>query len=130
MQLGYTLIYVPDVIATAEFYERAFGLKRKFVHPSQQYAEMDTGATVLAFASNEMASGNELHIRTNRKDQPAAGFEVCLVTTEPHSAFEQAVREGAESIRAPEVKPWGQTVAFLRDLNGCLVEICTPVNRP
>jgi len=24
-------------------------------------------------------------------------------------------------------KPWGQTVSYLRDLNGCLVEIASPV---
>ncbi len=38
MQLGYTILYVEDVIATVEFYEAAFGLNRKFIHESQLYA--------------------------------------------------------------------------------------------
>ena len=27
----------------------------------------------------------------------------------------------------PATKPWGQTVAYLRDNSGFLVEICTPM---
>jgi lactoylglutathione lyase len=27
----------------------------------------------------------------------------------------------------PKKKPWGQTVAYVRDLDGFLVEICTSV---
>ena len=50
MKLGYTSIYVADVLATIDFYERAFGLKRRFVHESNLYAELNTGETVLAFA--------------------------------------------------------------------------------
>jgi lactoylglutathione lyase len=28
---------------------------------------------------------------------------------------------------APTKKPWGQTVAYVRDLDGHLVELCTPM---
>ena len=41
MKFGYTIIYVPDVLASVEFFESAFGLERRFVHESG-YAEMDT----------------------------------------------------------------------------------------
>jgi len=30
MKLGYAIFYVPDVEAAVTFYERAFGLKRRF----------------------------------------------------------------------------------------------------
>ena len=36
MRLGYVILYVPDVAAAVEFYERAFGLSRRFVHESGQ----------------------------------------------------------------------------------------------
>lgn len=58
MNFGYTIFYVPDVSATVNFYKQAFSLSRRFVHESLQYAEMETGTTVLAFASEEMASNN------------------------------------------------------------------------
>src|SRR5215472_6973224 len=56
MKLGYVIIYVPDVAATVAFYERAFGVTRRFAHESGQYAEMETGATALAFAAEELVS--------------------------------------------------------------------------
>jgi lactoylglutathione lyase len=43
MELGYVIVYVPDVAATVAFYERAFGIKRRFIHESGTYAEMETG---------------------------------------------------------------------------------------
>lgn len=43
MKFGYTIIYFANVEATVLFYESAFGIKRRFVHESNQYAEMDTG---------------------------------------------------------------------------------------
>jgi lactoylglutathione lyase len=127
MHFGYTLVYVPDVQAAVAFYEHAFGLKRRFVHESGQYAEMETGATTLSFASNAMAEMNGLSIRPNTQRDVAAGIEICLVTDTPEQAYERAVAAGAVSLQPAEVKPWGQTVAYVRDLNGCLVELCSPM---
>ncbi len=127
MRLGYTIIYVADVAATIAFYEQAFGLHRRFIHESGMYAELDTGETVLAFAAEPMAQMNGLEIRVNRPAQLAAGFEIALVTDDPHSAYARAVAAGASAINPPAEKPWGQVVGYVGDLNGCLVEICSPM---
>jgi lactoylglutathione lyase len=128
MHLGYAIIYVPDVGATVEFYEMAFGLKRRFIHESGLYAEMETGSTALAFAAEAMAELGELAIRPNRAKDVAAGFEIAFVTDDPHLAFERAVHAGATSLKPPVLKPWGQIVGYVRDRNGCMVEICSPVS--
>ncbi|MGH2373808.1 MAG: VOC family protein [bacterium] len=65
MKLGYVILYVKDVAKVVSFYEAAFGLARRFVHESGQYAEIETRAT------------------------------------------------------------WGQIVAYVRDLDGVLVEIAS-----
>ena len=127
MKLGYTIIYVADVIATVDFYERAFGLERRFVHESNMYAEMQTGETLLAFAAEPMAEMNGLAVRPNRNTDVAAGFEIAFVTADPKVAYHNAVTAGAAAITAPAEKPWGQLVGYVRDLNGCLVEICSPI---
>ena len=128
MQLGYTLYYVPDVAATVAFYERAFSLACRFVHESGMYAEMETGATALAFADEKMAGLNGLTIQPQRQDAPPASVELCLVTHTPEAAYAHAVASGAQPLKAPEAKPWGQVVGYVRDLNGYLVEICSPVS--
>ena len=127
MKLGYTIIYVADVLATVAFYEKAFGLARRFVHESNLYAEMETGSTALAFAGEAMAEMNGVSIRPNRLGDVAAGIEIALVTDDPAAAYKKAVAAGAVAGKPPVLKPWGQTVAYVRDLNGCLVEICSPV---
>ncbi|MBD9651178.1 VOC family protein [Ensifer sp. ENS09] len=125
VRFGYTILYVPDVPATVSFYEAAFGLKRGFVHESNLYAEMQTGETALAFASETMAELNGFAVRANRKGDLAAGFEIALVCSVPQEAYEMAVSAGASPVKPPEEKPWGQVVGYVRDLNGCLVELCS-----
>ncbi|MEM6437045.1 MAG: hypothetical protein AAF773_24805 [Cyanobacteria bacterium P01_D01_bin.115] len=34
---------------------------------------------------------------------------------------------GAVAVKVPTAKPWGQVVGYVRDLNGCLIEIASPV---
>jgi lactoylglutathione lyase len=43
------------------------------------------------------------------------------------AAWDAALAAGAIVVSPPRTKPWGQTVAYVRDLEGMLVEICTPV---
>ena len=50
MRFGYSIAYVQEVERSVVFYERAFGLKRRFVDESGRYAEMETGETTLAFS--------------------------------------------------------------------------------
>jgi catechol 2,3-dioxygenase-like lactoylglutathione lyase family enzyme len=127
MKLGYVILYVPDVATTVAFYERAFGLVRRFIHESGQYAEMETGATALAFASEDMASTTCHGFRRNRLEDPAAGAEVALVTNDVAKSFTRAVDAGALPVAQPIEKPWGQVISYVRDGNGFLVEICSEV---
>ena len=125
MKLGYVILYVPNVAASVLFYERAFGLKPRFVHESGQYAEMETGTTALAFAAEDLVSTMIASFQRNYKNHPPAGAEVGLVSEDVVASFRQAVSAGAVAIVAPMQKPWGQTVSYVRDNNGFLVEICS-----
>jgi catechol 2,3-dioxygenase-like lactoylglutathione lyase family enzyme len=127
MRFGYANVYVPDVEATIAFWERAVGLARRFVAASGEYGELETGGTALAFAAESMAAGHGFAIRPNRAGVDPAGFELALVTAEVRAAYDRAVAEGATPTAEPAQKPWGQVVGYVRDPNGILVELCTPV---
>ncbi len=128
MKFAYTIIYVPDVSASLAFFEHAFGLKRKFLHESGAYGELDTGATTLSFAEHELGGTNFPggHVHADQSSQPL-GFEVGLVTDNVPEAHWQAVNAGAIELAPPQVKPWGQTVSYVRCPDGVLVELCSPV---
>jgi lactoylglutathione lyase len=128
MNLGYAIIYVPNVEAALSFYQKAFGLSIKLLHESRQYGELETGATTLAFASEELAVMNGVAIRPNRiENTNAPGIEIALVCNDVEAAYQKALQAGCLSLHPPTPKPWGQTVAFVRDLNGVLVELCNPI---
>jgi lactoylglutathione lyase len=125
MKLGYVILYVPDVSQAVEFYERAFGIARRFVHESGSYAEMETGGTALAFASEELVTSICHDFRANRPTEKPAGAEVAFVADDVPAAFRHALEAGASAYVEPHAKPWGQVVSYVRDLNGFLVEICS-----
>lgn len=128
MKLGYTILYVPDVEASLAFFEAAFGLKRRFLHESGSYGELDTGETTLSFASHELGDMNFPggHVRASDSAQPL-GVEIALVTNDVVAAHQSAIGLGAREISAPADKPWGQTVSYVRAPDGTLIELCTPV---
>jgi lactoylglutathione lyase len=128
VRFGYTILYVRDVSVSLDFYERAFGQRRRFLHEGGQYAELETGGTALAFAALELAASNlPGEFRPTAVGESAPAFEVCFVSDDVGGAFQRAVREGAEPVTAPQTKPWGQDVAYVRDPDGTLVEIASPV---
>jgi catechol 2,3-dioxygenase-like lactoylglutathione lyase family enzyme len=127
MRFGYTILYVSDVAASLDFYERALGQRRRFLHESGQYAELDTGDTALAFAAHELAAANLPGVYRSEEGagiRPA--FEVCFVTDHVQAAFDRAIEQGAESVSPPQTKPWGQDVAYVSDPDGNLVELASP----
>jgi lactoylglutathione lyase len=129
MKFGYTIIYVPDVSASLGFFEKAFGFSRRFLHESGDYGELETGETTLAFASHALGMMNlpSGFIAANTSVQPL-GVEVALVTTSVAEDHAQAIALGATEVKAPESKPWGQIVSYVRCPDGTLVELCSPVN--
>jgi len=128
MKLGYTILYVPDVAASLQFFEQAFGLKRRFLHESGTYGELDTGSTTLSFASHALGESNFPggHVHADTSVKPL-GMEIGLVTEDVQAAHHRALAAGAKELSAPATKPWGQQVSYVRAPDGCLIELCTPM---
>lgn len=128
MKFGYTILYVENVLKTVEFYEQAFGLNRRFVHESNAYAELETGSTRLAFTSKELARTSGLDFGQLGQATTPPPFEIALVTDQVESVFKKAIERGAIELKKPAQKPWGQLVGYVKDCNGFLVEICSPLD--
>jgi len=127
-RFGYAIRYVPSVDAALAFYEEAFGLTKRLITPEGKYGELDTGATALAFVELSYARamlGGEASLTESDPKCPPLATEVGLVVDDVDAAFERAVAAGATATVAPATKPWGQRVAYVRDRDGFLVELCT-----
>jgi len=126
MRLGYTIVYVDDVEASLAFFERAFGFARRFVAPGGGYGELDTGAVALGFAQHATARASLGHDYVVAASSPRPlGMEVGFVTDDVAAALRRAVAAGATLLCEATVKPWGQTVGYVRAPDGTLVELCT-----
>src|SRR4051794_1161108 len=123
MRYASTIVYVPDVAAATAFYETAFGLEVGFADPGGSYATLAGPGGQLAFASHDQVAVN---LGDAGRAAPA-GFEVWIETADVRAALERAVAAGATLVVEPHKMPWGQTIAYVRDPSGIMIELGEPV---
>ena len=128
MKFGYTTVYVASVPDTLIFYQKAFGFATRFLHESSQYGELETGGTVIAFASHTMGYMNlRGRYRKVDVDTEPFGVQLAFVTDDVATSYVRALAAGAMPVKGPAAKPWGQIVAYVRDKDGSLIELRSPV---
>ena len=130
MKYAYTILYVENVAETIEFYEKAFGFNRNFLTPENDYGELISGETTIAFASIELGNSNfKSGFEKISKSEKPFGVELAFTTENIEKDFQNAINFGATEFEPLTEKPWGQKVGYLRDNNGFLIEICTPMKK-
>lgn len=128
MKYAYTILYVDNVKETIEFYQKAFGFQPKFVTPENDYGELISGETTIAFASKELGLSNFSKGYKPLTNEPKpTGIEMAFVSEDIEADFKKAIEMGAIEYEQLQEKPWGQKVGYVRDNNGFLIEICTPI---
>ncbi|WP_299107975.1 VOC family protein [uncultured Winogradskyella sp.] len=128
MKYAYTILYVEDVEKTISFYENAFGFQKKFISPESDYGELISGETTIAFASNVLGDSNFKNgFKKLSINEKSNGIEMAFTSENIEEDFNKAINVGAVKYESIKEKPWGQKVGYLRDINGFLIEICTPI---
>lgn len=128
LTLGWVIVYVEDPAAASAFYAETFGLHPEFASPDNTYAQLDTGATKLAFAAYSLSDRNfPGGVRRPLAGEPPANVEITLVTEDVDAAHAVALAAGCADLASPEDKAHGQRVAFVRDPFGTLLELGTPM---
>ena len=126
MKFKYTILYVENVEKTLKFYENAFACKKLFIHDKGDYGELATGDTRLAFSSLELM--RSLGKQPAKVADQAPVFEIAFETDDVQIALSTALKYGAVLVQEATLMPWGQTISYVKDMNGFLIEICSPVN--
>ena len=121
-------MYVTDVEKTLDFYHKSFGFEIKFITPDKDYGELVTNGTTLSFAQLKLASSNlsSGYLESSMSEKPF-GIEIGITTDNVEDVINLAIQNGATEYERVKTKPWGQVVGYVRDINGFLVEICTPI---
>jgi lactoylglutathione lyase len=125
--LSSTVLHVDDVQRSVVFYEQALGLRRAFVDEHHLYAEMETGSTKLALTQRAFAAEQACDTAAGGLDVPPPATELAFTVDDVQRALDATLAAGAVLVRSPATKYWGQTVAYVRDPDGYLVQICTAV---
>ena len=128
IQFAYTILYVKEVPQTIDFYKQAFGFEEKMLTPEKDYGEIKSGSTTLAFANLELGNSNFTKgFQESKPGNKPFGFELAFTSSDVEKTMANAIHHGATLLEEAVTKPWGQKVGYLRDLNGFILEICSPI---
>ncbi len=128
IKYAYTILYVQDVPQSIDFYSNAFGFQQKFLTPEKDYGEMVSGETTIAFANYELGHSNfKKGFTPSSVDNQPIGIELAFTSSNVEGAMKSAIEHGAILLEETVTKPWGQQVGYVRDLNGFIIEICSPL---
>jgi len=125
MRFKYTILYVDDVQASLDFFCTAFDMVQKFIHEGGDYGELDTGETTLAFSAVSLMQ--KLGNPPAPADPQKPVFELAFETGDVDASLQRALDAGASLVMKATKQPWGQTISYVHDPNGYLIEICSPV---
>ena len=126
MKLKYTILYVEDVEKTLDFYVKAFHMKVAFLHEDSDYGELETGSTRLSFSSLQLMNQLGKAAIAPTPDSPC--FEIAFETDDVVQSLDTAMNAGATLVQPVQQMPWGQKTAYVNDINGFLIELCSPVH--
>ena len=129
MQFGYTILYVDDVAGHA-------GLLRQGLRPAHalrarerlvRRARDRRDRAGLRVAHRCCARSARRRSAPAARQADAARSRWSQTTSPPRSSAPSP--PARRSVQEPTDMPWGQTIAYVGDRNGFLVEICTPRQR-
>jgi lactoylglutathione lyase len=123
MRLSFAIVYVKSIKDSVAFYEKAFGLKCTMLHESGLYAEMETGNTTLGFSQHQLIDFLKIDYQQSTLSTPPFGVQITFEPEDVDRAYEHALYCGAKAVKAPEVMPWNWKCAYLRDIDGFLIEL-------
>ncbi|KAL2635381.1 hypothetical protein R1flu_006860 [Riccia fluitans] len=123
-KFAYTVVYVHDVEQTANFYEKAFGMKIRRMDQSRKWGELESGQTTIAFTPLEQREARITGgVHAPDASEQRSNVELSFSFQDVDAAFKHAVDAGAVAIASPEDKPWGQRVGYVRDINGVTIRV-------
>lgn len=128
MKLANTRLLVKDFKTSFLFYRDVLGLSPSFGDENDVYTEFQTGGALLALFQGSLmaaATGGD-QPTTDGRDKSVLVFEVADVD----EAVGQLEAKGVVFQTRPEDRPdWGIRTAHLRDPEGNLVEVYSPLAR-
>ncbi|AEV35305.1 glyoxalase family protein [Pseudovibrio sp. FO-BEG1] len=128
MHLKYVIMYVENPRETIDFYCKAFDVEPGLITEEGDYGEVKTGETTLSFSSFKLMES--LGKNPSHADASNPCFEVAFQTEDVAGGLAKALSAGAELVQEVKEEPWGQTTSYVKDMNGFLIEICSPVTAP
>ena len=114
-------IRINDFDKAFDFYTNILALSVKTVDKENKFAEVKLGELVIALLTKETLEGMCGYENFSTSEKPSNIFAVEV--SDVKTATEQLKAKGVEFIQDPKTTPWGQKVAYFKDIEGYIWEL-------
>lgn len=122
MKRAFTNLLSDDVKQSAQFYESLLGLKRHF---DSDWFVILVHDELNGFEFGILQKTHEI-VPAAIRNSPS-GLIVTFVVDDCESVFAKATQSGADILQPPTDMPYGQRRLLLRDPDGTVVDISSPI---
>lgn len=115
---GHMILYVKDQIKSAGFYRRLLDLNPALDVEGMTEFVLNDGLVLglMPEAGIKRLLGDAIRDPASGRGIPRA--ELYLLVEEPQMYYQRALNAGAKPLSPPELRNWGDTVAYCEDLDG------------
>ncbi|MGF1478637.1 MAG: VOC family protein [Cyanophyceae cyanobacterium] len=121
---AYTRLLVEDYPTCLQFYRDVLGLTVKYEDPENQYAELETGDTILTLIQRHKVKeyfGEQTAVVFGQQDD---GIALSFQVQDVDRARQYLMSKGVEFLNEPwKFTEWGIVTTLFRDPDGNLVEL-------
>jgi len=114
-------IKINDFDKAFDFYTNVLSLSVKTIDKENKFAEIKLGELVIALLTKETLEGMCGSEKFSSSEKPSNIFAVEV--DDVKTATEELKGKGVEFIQEPKITPWGQKVAYFRDIEGYIWEL-------
>jgi uncharacterized glyoxalase superfamily protein PhnB len=114
-------LQITDFNKALDFYTKVLGFKTKTLDRENEFAEVKFGDLVIALLTKTTLDGmcGSTNFSADSKPGCVIAFEVDSVA----AAYKELNAKGVEFIEKPKTTPWGQKVAYFKDIAGYIWEL-------
>lgn len=125
MKFGSTVLFVDNVQSVLEFYKTAFGMEISMYDPAYDFGILNMEGGSIGIASNHSGELMMPGKFPSSKNGHPDGVEIALYSEDVEADYKKAIDAGAGSLSEPRQMEWGQTVAYVKSIEGTIIGICS-----
>lgn len=127
MKFASPVLFVSNVSEVLSFYRTALGAELSFYDENLGFAEISFNGSKVGISSHKAGKYMMPDSYDAPEDANPSSIELAFFCDDVQESYDKALSHGAQSLAAPKKMDWGQTVAYVKSIEGTVIGLCSEI---